>query len=104
MTAATIEVVDAVQQLLESEGILQSIRAHLRASVLNALATNGAERKASKAVQFLSKDNGTKIDFKFKSKPHHNLKYHKSNCFLFISRFNRQAKNLFYAFWTFLLC
>jgi hypothetical protein len=60
MTAASIEVVDGVQQLLESEGILQSIRAQLRASVLNALATSGVERKASKAVQFLSKDTGKK--------------------------------------------
>lgn len=65
---ASIEVVDAVHQLLESEGILQSIRAQLRASVINALATSGAERKASKAVQFLSSDNGTKIDSIFNSK------------------------------------
>lgn len=54
----SIEVVDAVQQLLENEGVLQSLRAQLRLSVINALAVKGAERKSSKAVEFLSKDDG----------------------------------------------
>lgn len=57
MTAST-EVVDAVQHLLESEGILQSIRAQLRASVIHALATKDPERRPSKAIDFASKQNG----------------------------------------------
>ena len=40
---ASIEVIDAVQQLLESEGVLQSIRAQLRASVINALFVGSAD-------------------------------------------------------------
>ena len=55
---ASVEVVDAVQQLLESEGVLQSIRAQLRASVVNALASKTSERRPSKAVSFMSKSSG----------------------------------------------
>jgi hypothetical protein len=33
--ATTVEAVDAIQQALEGDGILQSIRAQLRASVFN---------------------------------------------------------------------
>jgi hypothetical protein len=57
MTAST-EVVDAVQHLLESEGILQSIRAQLRASVIHALATKDSERRPSKAIDFAMKQSG----------------------------------------------
>ena len=57
MTVST-EVVDAVQQLLEGEGILNSIRAQLRASVVNALASKGSDRRTSKAIDFASKESG----------------------------------------------
>lgn len=56
---ASIEVIDAVQQLLESEGVLQSIRAQLRASVINALSTKTSDRRTSKAVEFVNKVRGT---------------------------------------------
>lgn len=55
---ASVEIVDAVQQLLESEGVLQSIRAQLRASVINALATKTVEVRTSKAVEFVRKESG----------------------------------------------
>jgi hypothetical protein len=57
MTVST-EIVDAVQQLLEKEGVLQSIRAQLRSSVINALATKDGERRASKTVEFTGKESG----------------------------------------------
>ena len=57
MTVST-EIVDAVQQLLEKEGVLQSIRAQLRSSVINALATKDGERRASKTVEFAGKESG----------------------------------------------
>ena len=57
MTVST-EVVDAVQQLLEGEGVLNSIRAQLRASVVNALAAKDSDRRTSKAIEFASKESG----------------------------------------------
>lgn len=57
MTVST-EIVDAVQQLLEKEGVLQSIRAQLRSSVINVLATKDGERRASKTVEFAGKESG----------------------------------------------
>lgn len=57
MTVST-EVVDAVQQLLEGEGVLNSIRAQLRASVVNALAAKDADRRTSKAIEFALKESG----------------------------------------------
>ena len=57
MTVST-EIVDAVQQLLEKEGVLQSIRAQLRSSVINALATKDGERRASKTDEFTGKESG----------------------------------------------
>lgn len=55
---ASLEVIDAVQQLLESDGVLQSIRAQLRASVINALSIKTSERRPSKAVEFVKKIRG----------------------------------------------
>lgn len=57
MTVST-EVVDAVQQLLEGEGVLNSIRAQLRASVVNALAAKDSDRRTSKAIEFALKESG----------------------------------------------
>ena len=58
---ATAEVIQAVQQLLESEGVLHSIRAQLRASVINALNANSSEKRKvllSEAVGFLNTEAG----------------------------------------------
>ena len=55
---ASIEVIDAVQQLLENDGVLQSIRAQLRASVINALSVKSTDRRPSKAVEFVNKVRG----------------------------------------------
>ena len=64
---ASLEVVDAVQQLLESEGVLQSIRAQLRASVIHALAAKTGERRPSKAIEFVRKESGKSIAIFFAS-------------------------------------
>jgi hypothetical protein len=58
MTGATPEVVNAVQQILENEGVLQAIRAQLRASVLSALNTKDSERRSSFANEFLEREIG----------------------------------------------
>ena len=55
---ATAEVINAVQQLLETEGVLQSIRAQLRASVITALNSKSSDRKISKANEFLATETG----------------------------------------------
>jgi hypothetical protein len=60
---ASIEVVNAVQQTLEEQGILQSIRAQLRASVINALKSPGQDHVPSKAVDFTSNETGNSTSF-----------------------------------------
>ena len=55
---ATTEVINAVQQLLETEGVLQNIRAQLRASVISALNSKSSDRKISKANEFLATETG----------------------------------------------
>jgi len=57
-TMATTEVINAVQQLLEEEGVLQQIRAQLRSSVINALNSKTADRKVSKANEALTTATG----------------------------------------------
>lgn len=62
---ATVEAVDAIQRALESEGVLQSIRAQLRASVFNIISKNTAGNKPTKSIKFLQEKQGMKFSSYF---------------------------------------
>lgn len=56
---AALEIVEAVQKSLEKDGVLQSIRAQLRASILNIISSNPTNfPKNEKLVNFCADDEG----------------------------------------------
>jgi hypothetical protein len=54
--ATTVEAVDAIQAALENEGILQSVRAQLRASVFNIISKKSPGKGAAPKVKEYAAD------------------------------------------------
>jgi hypothetical protein len=56
---ATVDVIDAIQQTLESEGALQTIRAQLRSKVFEIVSKKeGYSRFNRRAIDFISTSEG----------------------------------------------
>lgn len=58
MALVTTEVVDAVQRSLEKEGLLQSIRAQLRSSVMKILTADPSSNYVHPQIQYAANSNG----------------------------------------------
>ena len=56
--ATTIEAVDAIQRALENEGLLQSIRAQLRAGVFNIISKKSGAGRPARSVEALQSREG----------------------------------------------
>jgi hypothetical protein len=55
---ANFEVIDALQRSLEKEGVLQSLRAQLRASVFRIISKGGQNHKNLKLQKFMASSDG----------------------------------------------
>ncbi len=58
MSVVSVEVIDAVQRSLEKEGLLQSIRAQLRSSVMKILTADPSSNYIHPQIQFAANSKG----------------------------------------------